>query len=78
MPAAPPFEPERGIEIDLAAGFPIDIDGADGFGAEDAGIEIAAGVWEKEDGVRRRMVMGEGGEEGEVRVVEMGVIFNAA
>lgn len=58
-PAVPPFEREVAIVVGLAAEFPVDVDGADGFGAEDAGFEAVAGGRKQEDGRGWGVVVGE-------------------
>ena len=52
LPAGPPLGAEILQVICLAAGLPIDVDRAQGFGAEYAGIEAAGRIGEKEDRVR--------------------------
>src|ERR1035438_1042930 len=77
-PAEPPLLAQILEVVDLAAAFPIDIDGAQGFTAKDAGSKRAVGAGEDENGVALRMGARPGGKLGEIGSVETRVIRHAA
>src|SRR5690349_19979250 len=77
LPAKPPRLAELPGEVDLAAAFPIDVDGAQCVGAKDPRIEPTARVGKQEHGVSGRGCEGPSGELRQFGSVEMRIVDDA-
>ncbi|MCU1259828.1 MAG: hypothetical protein JWO80_2713 [Bryobacterales bacterium] len=73
--ADPPFFAQFLQVIDLAAAFPIHIDGAKGFGAEDTGLQVLGRTGgEDEDSIARSRGAGPGAEGAQIGRVDGGIV----
>src|SRR5260370_29256011 len=77
-PAERPLVAEIVEGVELAAAFPIDVDGAEGFTAENAGGEVAVESGEDKYGVAPRVGARPGGKLGEVGSMQTRVVDHAA
>ena len=73
--ADPPFFAQLLQVIDLAAAFPIRVDGAEGFGSEDARLQILGRTGgEDEDSIARGRGAGPGAEGAQIGRVDGGIV----
>ena len=78
LPVLPPLLAQFLEVIDLPSAFPIDVDGAQGFGAKDSGCERFARVGKEEYGIDRRVPARPDGELLELRSVDLRIMFGHA